>query len=246
MDPSYQHAQTMGQSPFFYYNPDPKPDTRQHGHFSPHPNNIQVPVYHPHVQPMPSTPMYSRPNSSCSQPPMQQQMFNHGFHANMTPMASPRPLYHKPTILVQEHAPRLMIESDLREDMYYYPSTPPLSASGSSISSPSSFDGLPTPMNTVFFGMEQFEGVKAGCQGDVQSENLAGGEWARCGSPPMTPGMQFNSNLHLCVHMCMFPRFATWQCSGCLSSIRIVTFLEHSFAHFLSFWRVHRARASSD
>ncbi|KUJ22469.1 uncharacterized protein LY89DRAFT_299901 [Mollisia scopiformis] len=189
MDHSYHHVQAMGQqSPFFYYNPDPKPDNRQHGHFSQQPSNIHVPVYHPHVQPMPSTPIYSRPNSACSQPPMPMQMYNNGFPMNMTPMASPRPIYQKPTILVQEHTPRLMIESDTRDgEMYYYPSTPPLSASGSSISSPSNCEGLPTPMNTMFFGFEGFEGVKAGCQGEVQSENLAGGEWARCGSPPMTP-----------------------------------------------------------
>jgi len=43
-------------------------------------------------------------------------------------------------------------------------------------------------MNGGFFGLESFEGVKEGCQGEVQSENLAGGDWARCGSPPMTPG----------------------------------------------------------
>jgi hypothetical protein len=194
MDSSYQHAQAMGQSPFFYYNPDPKPDNRQHGHFSQHPNNIQVPVYHQHMQSMamPSTPIYSRPNSSCSQPPMHPQMYSNGYAPpNMTPMASPQPMYQKPTILIQDHhTPRLMIESDIREnDMYYYPSTPPLSASGSAMSSPSTSDILQTPMNTMFFGLEGFEGVKEGCQGEVQSENLAGGEWARCGSPPMTPGM---------------------------------------------------------
>jgi hypothetical protein len=192
MDSSYPHPQAMGQSPFFYYNPDPKPDNRQHGHFSPHPSNmhqvqqVQVPMYHPHMHPMPSTPIYSRPNSAPSQPQMQQQMFNGHFQTNMTPMASPRPVYQKPTILVQDHhAPRLMIEPECHDgDMYYYPSTPPLSASGSVISSPSSCDVLPTPMNTMFFG---FEGVKEGCESEVQSENLAGGEWARCGSPPMTP-----------------------------------------------------------
>jgi hypothetical protein len=190
MDGSYPHVQAMGQSPFFYYNPDPKPDNRQHGHFSQHPNNAQVPIYHQHVQPMPSTPIYSRPNSSCSQPPMQQQIFHNGFPANMTPMASPRPMYQKPTILIQDHTQRLVIESDMCEnDMYYYPSTPPLSASGSVISSPSSCDVLQTPMNTMFYGLEGFEGVKEGCEGEVQSENLAGGDWARCGSPPMTPGM---------------------------------------------------------
>jgi hypothetical protein len=187
MDPSFQHAQAMGQSPFFYYNPDPKSDNRQHGHFSQQPNNMAGPVYPQHVQPMPSTPIYSRPNSSGSQP---QMMFNHGLHANMTQMVSPRPLYHKPTILIQDHSPRLVTESDAHEgDMYFYPSTPPLSAGGSVISSPSSSDMIPTPLNTVFYGLEGFEGVKEGCESEVQSENLAGGDWARCGSPPMTPGM---------------------------------------------------------
>lgn len=177
----------MGQSPFFYYNPDPKSDNRQHGHFSQHPN-VQVPVYSQHMQPMPSTPIYSRPNSSCSQPPMPTKIFSAGFPASMTPLASPRPMYQKPTILIQDHSPRLMTDCDANEaGMYYYPSTPPLSASGSVISSPSSCDILPTPMNTMFFELKGFEGVKEGCEGEVQSENLAGGEWARCGSPPMTP-----------------------------------------------------------
>ncbi|KAF4611390.1 hypothetical protein G7Y89_g15623 [Cudoniella acicularis] len=185
----YPHAQVMGQSPFFYYNPDPKPDNRQHGHFSQHPNNVQVPMYQPVMHPMPSTPIYSRPNSSSSQPPMQPKMFNPSFGANMTPMASPRPMYQKPTILIQDHTQRMMMEADVNEaDLYYYPSTPPLSASGSVISSPSSCDMLQTPMNTSFLGLGGFEGVKEGCEGEVQSENLAGGEWARCGSPPMTPG----------------------------------------------------------
>lgn len=189
MDSTYQHPQVMGQSPFFYYNPDPKPDNRQHGHFSQHPN-VQVPVYHPHVQPMPSTPIYSRPTSSCSQPPMSAQIYNQNFQHTMTPMASPRPLYQKPTILIQDHSPRLVLDSEgPNPDMYYYPSTPPLSASGSAISSPSSCDVLQTPMDAAFLGLEGFEGVKEGCEGDVRSENLAGGDWARCGSPPMTPGM---------------------------------------------------------
>ena len=47
---------------------------------------------------------------------------------------------------------------------------------------------LPTPANSVFFGRENMEGVKEGCEGEVQSEILAGGDWTRCGSPPMTPG----------------------------------------------------------
>lgn len=201
MDPSFSHAQAMGQSPFFYYNPDPKSDNRQHGHFSQQPSNMAGPVYSQQaqmqqmhqmqhlqqMQQMPPTPIYSRPNSSGSQPPM---MFNPAYAASMTPMVSPRPMYHKPTILIQDHSPRLMGDSDFHEgDMYYYPSTPPLSAPGSAISSPSGSDMVPTPLSTVFYGLEGFEGVKEGCEGEVQSENLAGGEWARCGSPPMTPGM---------------------------------------------------------
>lgn len=181
------YPQVMGQSPFFYYNPDPKPDNRQHGHFSQQPNNVQVPVYHSQVPQMPSTPIYSRPNSSCSQPPMHPQMYNMGYQMNMTPMASPRPMYQKPTILIQEHAPRMMLESDAHEDMYYLPSTPPLSASGSSTCSPSSYEMMQTPVNSLFFGHEGFQGVKEGCEADVQCENLVGSEWTRCGSPPLTP-----------------------------------------------------------
>lgn len=201
MESTYQAIpQGMGQSPFFYYNPDPKPDNRQHGHFSPHPNHIQVPMYHQQMHPMPSTPIYSRPGSSCSQPPpMQQANVFTSYQGMNTPVASPRPMYHKPTILIQEHSPRMILESDRdAADMYFYPQTPPLSSSGSTISSPS-YDMLHTPVQTSFsVGLEGFEGVKEGCEGEVQSENLAGGEWARCGSPPMTPGM-------LCYDRLMIP-----------------------------------------
>ncbi|OBT96106.1 hypothetical protein VE01_06873 [Pseudogymnoascus verrucosus] len=185
MDSTYVHPPpVMGQSPFFYYNPDPKPDNRQHGHFSPHPN-IQVQTYQ-HV--LPSTPTYSRPTSSCSQPPMPMQVFNAAMQASMTPMASPRPMYQKPAILIQDHNSRLYDSESVDADAYYFPSTPPLSSPGSSVDSPSSYDILPTPLeHTSFFGIENFEGVKEGCQGEVQSENLAGLDWARCGSPPMTP-----------------------------------------------------------
>ncbi|KAI9053373.1 hypothetical protein LZ554_002332 [Drepanopeziza brunnea f. sp. 'monogermtubi'] len=167
MDSSYaQPTQPMGQSPFFYYNPDPKPDNRQHGHFSHQPDNTQVPVYHPHMQPLPSTPIYPRLNSGCSQPTMHPQMYSNGF---------------------PEHAPRMILESDVHEDMYYYPSTPPMSASGSSIGSPSSCELMPTSMDAVFFGLDGFEGVQSGCHGEMQAENMTSGEWPRRGSAPMTP-----------------------------------------------------------
>jgi hypothetical protein len=106
-----------------------------------------------------------------------------------------------------------MIDSECHEgDMYYYPSTPPLSASGSVMSSPSSCDVLQTPMNTIFMGIEGFEGVKQGCQGEVQSENLAGGDWQRCGSPPMTPGMFVLST----------PPFEMSRLCACLLAVRCV------------------------
>lgn len=187
------YPQIMGQSPFFYYNPDPKPDTRQHGHFSQQPSSVQLPMYHQQMPQMPSTPIYSRPTSSSSQPPMHpMQMYNMGYQMNMTPMASPRPMYQKPTILIQEHAPRMILESDAPEDMYYLPSTPPLSAPGSSTNGPSTFEMMSTPVNTTFFGHESFESVKAGCEG----ENFTGYEWSRSGSPPLTPGMLNLTSIH--------------------------------------------------
>lgn len=80
----------------------------------------------------------------------------------------------------------MVLESDAPEDVYYLPSTPPLSASGSTTSSPSNYEMMSTPTNTIFFG-ESFTGVREGCEEEVQAENLAGNEWARCGSPPLTP-----------------------------------------------------------
>ncbi len=105
-------------------------------------------------------------------------------------MASPRPMYQKPTILIEQH--NYMSEA-MDTEMYYstYPQTPPLSASGSAAGSPQSYDMIHTPMTEhgSFFPMESFEGVKEGCQGEVHSESLAGMDWTRSGSPPLTQGM---------------------------------------------------------
>jgi hypothetical protein len=45
---------------------------------------------------------------------------------------------------------------------------------------------VPTPTGAVFFA-ENIEGVKEGCEGEVKSEILAGENWTRSGSPPLTP-----------------------------------------------------------
>ncbi|KAI9865873.1 MAG: hypothetical protein M1813_001840 [Trichoglossum hirsutum] len=199
MEGPYSTPQIMSQSPFFYYNPDPKPDHRQHGHFTPHPNGSSTNNQFHHFQhqmqgneqsmPLPSSVIYSRPSSASSHSQFKSQA---PVQSAMTPMASPQPHCQKPTVLIQDNTPHLLpLDTGCAaSDVYFFPSTPPLSTSGSSISSPPSSCGvLPTPVNGNgnMFGLEIFEGVKEGCEGEVQSENLAGGDWSRFGSPPMTP-----------------------------------------------------------
>jgi len=171
-------------SAFLYYSPDP---TRQQGHFVPHPHSVphsalqqqQMSVF-PVVPTLPSTPMYSRPGSANSQPAVHPKAFS-GFPSALTPVASPQPIAHKPTIV---------LDTDLSEgDGLYYPSTPPLSSSGSSvISSPGSCDMLQTPLNPMFSGLD---GVDPKDTRDIP-ESFPVLEWTgSCASPPMTPGTVF-------------------------------------------------------
>ncbi|KAI9750427.1 MAG: hypothetical protein M4579_006482 [Chaenotheca gracillima] len=182
-------SQAVGQSPFFYYTPDPNADHRQHGHFSPHPNGVSTSQMAP-VTTLPSNGGTSRPSSSSSQGQLRNKSALNAVRSSMTPVASPQPMYQKPTILIQEESSRfLALDTDcVGSEMSFFPSTPPLSSSGSAINSPPSTCGvLPTPINgNVFFGLEALDGVKHGCESEVQSENLAG-DWARMGSPPLTP-----------------------------------------------------------
>lgn len=183
-----QSGPVMAQSAFFYYNPDPTSENRQHGHFSPHPKSIPQMAVTPEPGSICGSMNYGRPSSSSSQA---------SYHARsgltsqalLTPMASPQPLYQKPTILVQQDSPYLYPLDTECADMRFMPSTPPLSSSGSAISSPpSSCDLLPTPAAGTFFPADALEGVKQGCEEEVFSEILAG-DWTRSASPPMTPGM---------------------------------------------------------
>jgi hypothetical protein len=107
---------------------------------------------------MPSTPIYSRPTSSCSQPP--------------TLMSNGPSAMHKPSV---------MLDTDFCDT--YFPSTPPLSTSTSAVGSPQSFDMLQTPMNPMFSGMDGFEGAKE----VLESAEVSVLDWSNCGSPPMTP-----------------------------------------------------------
>ncbi|KAI0136621.1 hypothetical protein BJ170DRAFT_20750 [Xylariales sp. AK1849] len=181
MDPNMMASQVMGPAPFFYYNPEPNTENRQHGHFSQHPALQQMQMY-PVVPTLPSTPVYSRPSSSCSQPPVPTKVFN-VVPSNLTPMASPQLTSRKPTIFIQDHSTKLMLETDIYEsDSIYYPATPALSTSGSNVGSPGSCDILATPLNPMFSGLDGYENTKP----DVEAipEGL---DWSNCGSPPMTP-----------------------------------------------------------
>lgn len=178
--------QMAGQAAFYYYNPDPEGQNRQHGHFTPQPTEFQQ--YNAHYQQQPQ--FSHHPHSMPMSQPMLQPKAPYSGSLAMTPMASPQPLSSRPTIIVQQDSPALLPLDTSRatSDSYFFPSTPPLSTAGSAISSPPSSCGiLPTPVNGVFFPQESFEGVKEGCEGDVQAELLANLDWARSGSPPMTP-----------------------------------------------------------
>lgn len=184
----------MGQSPFFYYNPEPNADHRQHGHFSPHPNTVQdgVPMHHYQQQSYYHDTMVQQ-----GQPPMMYPFLPSSGPQMLMPqksmiaMASPRPLQQKPAFLYQYEGQQLSLDTDCSTpDLYVYPSTPPLSSAGSTSTSPPSTCGvLPTPLNESCMGLDNIKVVKEGCEGDVQSEILAGGDWTRCCSPPLTPGM---------------------------------------------------------
>ena len=99
---------------------------------------------------------------------------------------SPRPVQQKPAFMCQYEGEQLSLDTECsKPDVCVYPSTPPLSFSSSAGSSPGT---LPTPTTGLFMGLDNIEGVKEGCEGDVQSEILAGGDWTRSCSPPLTPG----------------------------------------------------------
>lgn len=186
-------ASHMGPSPFFYYTPDPSPENRHHGHFSQHPAFQQHHHHHPQQQvfpivpTVPSTPIYSRPNSACSQTAVPSKMFT-SVPSTLTPAASPQATS-RPSLLVQGQQPKLMLETGLCEnDGFYYPATPPLSAPGSSMGSPSntSHDVLATPLNPMFSGLDGCENVKT--EVDLKPETVDALDWSNCGSPPLTPG----------------------------------------------------------
>ncbi|KAI0540733.1 hypothetical protein GGR58DRAFT_521401 [Xylaria digitata] len=186
MDPNMMNAQ-MGQASFFYYTPDPNPENRQHGHFSQHPGfqQMQQQMF-PIVPTLPSTPIYSRPNSSSSsQQAMPAKIFA-AIPSNATP--------HRPNSFMAGHPAKLMLETDICDnDGFYYPATPPLSTSGSSMGSPAHMqDILSTPLNPMFSGLDGCEMIKA--DDEAASQSLDNLEWGSYGSPPVTPASYATSS----------------------------------------------------
>nr|POE51601.1 c2h2 finger domain transcription factor seba [Quercus suber] len=197
----------MGPTPFFYYNPQASPESehqRQHARFTPHPhaaNAMPTAV-------LPSSPehlmacqqaMYQRPYSTGAPQLQLQPAPAYISQAMLTPVASPRQHDYKPTILVQQEQ-RSLMPLDTSACHGYYPATPTLSASGSfsSLDSPlPTADILPTPVNgQMVFGTPSVTAfVKEGCEEEVLSEVLAGGDWTRPGSPPMTPVFLHPANM---------------------------------------------------
>lgn len=95
-------------------------------------------------------------------------LYNNG--SVMTPAGSPMPSQNKPAI---------MLDTDVDS---YFPSTPPLSTSGSTVGSPKNFDALQTPMNPMFSGLD--DGLMSAMEHPIETSIL---DWSSSGSPPMTP-----------------------------------------------------------
>ncbi|KAK6864719.1 hypothetical protein PG995_001247 [Apiospora arundinis] len=193
MDPNMMASQMMGPTPFFYYTPDMTAENRQHGHFSQHPGVQQQMQMYPVVPTLPSTPIYSRPGSACSQMSAPTPVFK-SVTSNMTPAASPRAA---PPQAQHGHAAKLMLETELmcEGDGMYYPATPPLSSSGSNMGSPGSGDMLATPLNPMFSGLDGYENVKP----EIENlpETIEGLDWASCGSPLYLQSAQPIRNISL-------------------------------------------------
>lgn len=173
----------MAPASFYYYGPDHSAESRQqHGHYlhqqqHQHQHQRQFPV----VPVLPSTPVFSRPGSSCALPagPQQHKAMT-SVPTAMTPMASPQPLSYRPTT---------MLEMEARDHDLFYPSTPPLSSSGSVsvISSPGSCDMLSTPLNPMFSGLDGSDSLSKPLFDADLMERFPTLDWSGCASPPLTP-----------------------------------------------------------
>jgi len=145
----------------------------QHPAYRPHSSGSHF-VHHPQPQPMYAAPAILTPDAS----PRQQQ----------------KPVYYHHQ-QQQQDMHLLPIETEFHQ---HYPGTPTLSASGSfsSASTPPSSVDMHAPANFIpKQHLTQFPAVKQGCEEEVFQEVLAGGDWTRPGSPPMTPVFLHNNSI---------------------------------------------------
>lgn len=177
---AYSVAPPVHNQQFAYYPESTSQPSQQQGHYSqpsemPWYGQAQQPIYS--AQPMMNMHQMATTNAF------------RGAAMNMTPVASPQPSHMKPALMVQNSPALMPLDTRFIGHDMYFPSTPPLSASCSTISSPPSASGaLHTPINDSFFAFDKVEGVKEGCETDVHTELLATQDWTRADSPPMTPG----------------------------------------------------------
>ncbi|DAA75983.1 TPA_exp: putative C2H2 transcription factor (Seb1) [Trichophyton benhamiae CBS 112371] len=196
MDPACVAQQA--QPSFYYYNPEPESRHGQHAFFTPHPNEYaqnqmmmvqpQMPQQFTQMQPQMHLHPSDQHNGAQFRTLGAKDYLSTPNAAN-SPSPSPQPMHIKPSVFLHGSPALLSLDTNCGwADANGFPSTPPLSTSGSSISSPPSSCGMTnTPVGGDSFRMEGIEGVKEGCETDVELELLANSHWHRSASPEMTP-----------------------------------------------------------
>ncbi|RKF53803.1 C2H2 finger domain transcription factor sebA [Erysiphe neolycopersici] len=177
MDNSYHQVQQM--PPFTYFHPNGKLDVQQQSELAHQHANANALLYQSQMsQSLQSFNMFSPPEEPNNSIPFSQMYNNGGYHPGSVQMPSH---YKKENLLGSNIPPNLLIQPNIHEnDVYYYPSTPPLSASPSISGSPSDYTALPTPANTSIFGIQR-------SKDDLISENGNCPSWICYDSPPITP-----------------------------------------------------------
>jgi len=169
-------AQPMGQSAFFYYNPEQTCHQRNQGFYTPAPTSVPLqsadyfqfqPVAHP------------------------QMLYSQGMP---TPSASPKPRFQRPAIVLQQEQAPYMLRLAASHTV---PSTPTLSASGSFSSShlDSPCNLMQTPADLDYFS-QPFHGVKSACDDEQIFSDVLSADWTHHNSPPLTPG-KFDTKMQM-------------------------------------------------
>lgn len=189
MEASNLHAQQLQETPFLYWHPISRGDSRQQGQFTQSPRRAASVVPSQASQ----QPSYSVMRAVTHPVPMHSNWAADVLPSEgtglSTPTASPRPMVQKPTILINDELTRqpFFRAGDGAWETYTYPSTPTLSASGSTISSPPSSCFSASGNDSTLFGDECFEDFKHACDVELKSVSLNVEGWGGNKSPSSTP-----------------------------------------------------------